>query len=95
MPIDFQEREYVSENNYRKKFYSYFMQYLYKKGYHDRYVGNNIKIARSIFDYLELEKNMHTRNFLKSFYVKKASIAILVLSPYNLIQELLMIYKHP
>lgn len=77
-------REYISEKNYWKKFYIGFTKYLYSNGCHDNYVGNNIKIIRSLFNFLKREKNINTGSFHTSFYVRKESIAILVLSPEQL-----------
>jgi len=75
------QREFISEKNYWKKFYKQFTKYLYANGCHDNYVGTNVKIIRSLFNYMENEKNISTGGFHKSFYVRKEAIAILVLSP--------------
>lgn len=78
------KREYTSEKNYWKKFYKKFTTYLYNKGCHDNYVGTNIKILRTFFNYLKSEKDFYTGDFYKLFYVRKEEIEVLVLSPEQL-----------
>ena len=75
------QREFQSEKNYWKKFYQAFTKYLYSKGCHDNYVGMNTKTIRTVFNFIERDKNFNTGGFQKSFYVRNESIAILVLSP--------------
>jgi integrase len=78
------KRERLAEKNYWKKFYKKFTAYLYSRGCYDNYVGANIKQIRTFFNYLELEKDIFTGGYHKSFYVRKEAIDILVLSPEQL-----------
>lgn len=75
------KRELISEKNYWKKFYKKFADYFYKKGCHDNYVGANMKIFRTFFNYLKNDKDFPTGDFQRLFYVRKEEIDILVLSP--------------
>lgn len=77
-------REFLSEKNYWKKFYQRFTDYLYKKDCHDNYVGSNIKILRTFFNYLKNDKDFFTGDFQRLFYVTKEEIEIFVLSPEQL-----------
>ncbi len=54
------KREHTSEKNYWKKFYKNFTAYLYKNGCYDNYVGNNIKIIRTFFNYLKNDIDFQT-----------------------------------
>jgi integrase len=74
-------REYKSEKNYWKKFYTNFTEFMYKKGCFDNYVGINIKILRTFFKYLKVQKDIFIGDFYQEFYVRKEEINILVLSP--------------
>ena len=75
------QREFVSEKNYWKKFHRRFSAYLYKKGCYDNYVGANFKNFRTFINYLRNEKNFNTGDFYKSLHIRKEEVAILVLSP--------------
>ena len=77
-------RELGSEKNYWNKFYKKFTTYLYKKGCFDNYVGANIKIIRTFFNYLKNDKDFPTGDFQRLFYVRKEEVDILVLSPEQL-----------
>lgn len=77
-------RELQSEKKYWKKFYKNFTKFMYKKGCYDNYVGSNIKIIRTFFNYLKDEKDIFTGDFHKNFYIRKEEIDILVLSPEQL-----------
>lgn len=77
-------REYVSEKNYWKKFYKKYTDFLYQKGCYDNYVGQNVKVIRTFFNYLKNEKDMNTGDFQRLFYVRKEEVDILVLSPEQL-----------
>ena len=77
-------RELGSEKNYWKKFYKKFTEYLYKKGCFDNYVGANIKIIRTFFNYLKNDKDFPTGDFQRLFYIRKEEVEILVLSPEQL-----------
>ncbi|WP_346881653.1 tyrosine-type recombinase/integrase [uncultured Algibacter sp.] len=78
------KRELLSEKNYWKKFYKKYTDYLYKNGCYDNYVGANIKIIRTFFNYLKYDKDLHTGDFQRLFYVRKEEVDILVLSPEQL-----------
>lgn len=77
-------RELKSEKAYWKKFYKNFTEYMYKKGCFDNYVGSNIKVIRTFFNYLKDEKDLYIGDFHMQFYVRKEEIDILVLSPEQL-----------
>jgi integrase len=80
------EREFLTEKNYWKKFYILFTNYLYKeKGCFDNYVGSNIKTIRTFFKYLEEEKNFILNPYYKNFYVRKEEISIFTLTPDRLL----------
>lgn len=74
------KREFLSEKNYWKKFYKKFTEFLYKKGCYDNYVGGNIKVIRTFFNYLKFDKDINTGDFHRLFYVRHEQIEILVLS---------------
>lgn len=78
------KREYTSEKNYWKKFYKRFTEYLYANGCHDNYVGTNIKIIRTFFNYLKHDRDFDTGDFQRLFYVRSENIEIFVLSPEQL-----------
>ncbi|WP_452601299.1 tyrosine-type recombinase/integrase [Pontimicrobium sp. MEBiC06410] len=78
------KRELGSEKNYWKKFYKKFTEFLYKKGCFDNYVGANIKMIRTFFNYLKNDKDFPTGDFQRLFYVRKEEVDILVLSPEQL-----------
>lgn len=75
------QKELVSEKNYWKKFYKTFTEFMYKKGCFDNYVGGNIKVVRTFFNYLQTDKDIFVGDFHKQFYVRKEEVDILVLSP--------------
>jgi len=75
------KREFLTEKNYWKSFYTKYSNYLYKNGCHDNYVGTNFKHIRTLFNYLKKEKNINVGEFHKSFYVRKHEIDIKVLNP--------------
>jgi len=78
------KREYTSEKNYWKKFYKKFTEYLYSNGCHDNYVGTNIKIIRTFFNYLKNDRDFFTGDFQRLFYIRSEDIEIFVLSPEQL-----------
>jgi len=78
------KRELTSEKNYWKKFYKKFTEYLYRNGCYDNYVGSNIKTIRTFFNYLKNDRDMHTGDFQRLFYVRHEEIEIQVLSPEQL-----------
>ena len=78
-------REFETEKNYWKKFYKKFTDYLYDDlGYFDNYVGQNIKIIKTFFNYLNKETNIRPGQFYKTFYVRKEEIPIFPLMPEEL-----------
>ena len=74
------KREYKSEKAYWKKFYKKFTEFLYSSGCHDNYVGANVKVLRTFFNYLKNDRDFATGDFQRLFYVRKEEIDILVLS---------------
>ncbi|MBK9730300.1 MAG: hypothetical protein IPO83_03260 [Chitinophagaceae bacterium] len=79
------QREQSSERNYWKKFYKKFTDYLYNDlGLYDNYVGSNMKMLRTFFNYLNTEKGIQVGNFHKMFYIRCEEIPIVVLSPEQL-----------
>src|ERR1043165_6473582 len=79
------KREFATEKKYWKKFYQQFTNYLYNDlGCFDNYVGSNIKMLKTFFNYLRNELGLHIGNFHKSFYVRKEVIPIVVLTPEQL-----------
>ncbi len=78
------KREFASEKNYWKKFYHAFTAYLYSKDCHDNYVGTNVKIIRTFFNYLKFEKDIQTGEFHKQFHVLNQEVEVLVISPEQL-----------
>ena len=78
-------REFEVERNYWKKFYKKFTDYLYDDlGYYDNYVGQNVKIIKTFFSYLNKETSVKPGQFHKIFYVRKEEIAIFPLMPEEL-----------
>ncbi|MGZ4082674.1 MAG: hypothetical protein ACXVOH_14445, partial [Bacteroidia bacterium] len=78
-------REKISEKNYWKKFYLNFCTYLFhEKNCHDNYVGANLKLLRSFFNYLADENNPHPGFYFKRFYVPSEEVPVIVLVPERL-----------
>ena len=79
------KRELIYEKNYWKKFYKKFTDYLYTDlGHYDNYVGSNMRMLRTFFNYLKDEKGLRIGSFHKSFYVRNEEVPIVVLSPEQL-----------
>ncbi len=79
------ERSLIVEKNYWKRFYRKFTDFLYKDyGHFDNYVGNNIKILKSFFNYLNNELLLGIGEFHKCFFVRKEDIPIVTLFPEEL-----------
>lgn len=73
--------EKLAANKYYKKFYTTFSNFLYKeKGYFDNYVGLVIKLLRSFFNYLEIERKITVGAYHQSFFVPKEEIPIIAFS---------------
>ena len=78
-------RETKTENNYWKKFYRQFLDYLYNDcGFYDNYTGQNIKNLKVFFNYLNRDMALGISPFHKQFYVPKEEIAIFPLMPEEL-----------
>ncbi len=79
------KRELRTEKNYWKKFYKKFTDYLYDDlNLYDNYVGTEVKILRTFFNYLNTELMINTGGFHKMFYARSEEIQIVVLSPERL-----------
>ena len=73
------------EQNYWKKFYSEFSKYLYEqRNCYDNYVGRLWTTIKTLFNYLEQEKNIHTGAYRKFFYSRSEETQIVVLTPQQL-----------
>lgn len=79
------KRDREIEKNYWKKFYRLYMDYLYGKcGYFDNYVGQNVKILKTFFNYLNVELGLGVGLYYKQFHVRKEEIMIFPLMPEEL-----------
>lgn len=79
------KRDFAAEKRYWSKFYRKFTDYLYNDlGHYDNYVGNNMKMLRVFFNYLNNEWGVNTGAFHKNFYVRKEEIPIVTLLPEQL-----------
>ncbi len=75
------QRERERANNYYKKFYTAFTNFLYNhKKYYDNYVGLMIKCLKTFFNYLEKERNVSVGIYHKSFYIPIEEIPIIALT---------------
>jgi len=81
-PLTKQDEKLIKdENRYWKEFYYLFTKFLYDDlGHYDNYVGTMIKLLRSFFNYLQLEKNMNIGNFHKKFHSPAQEVDIFALS---------------
>lgn len=79
------QREHEAEKGYWKKFYRQFTTYMYKDcGYFDNYAGQNIKIIKTFFNYLNKELALGIGEFHRLFYARKEEITIFPLLPEEL-----------
>lgn len=79
------KREMIAERNYWKKFYRSFTNFLYSDlGYFDNYVGQNIRIIKTFFNYLNKDLALSIGDFHRCFYVRKEEIPIYPLLPEEL-----------
>jgi site-specific recombinase XerD len=79
------KREFETERKYWKRFYHSFTTFLYENcGLYDNYTGQNIKIIRVFFNYLNRERSLEVGEFHKQFYVWQEDIAIYPLMPEEL-----------
>jgi site-specific recombinase XerD len=75
------QKEYLNEMNRWKRVYKKFTNCLYKDcGYHDNYVGNIMKLLRSLLNYLRSQKGIDTRHIRSILHVCKEEIPIVVLN---------------
>lgn len=75
------KREHNALKKYYGNFYKQFTSYMYNyKNCYDNYTGQNIKIIRTFFNWLNDVQGTHTGSFHKSFYIAKEDIAIVTLS---------------
>lgn len=75
-------REQEREKKYWKRFYLQFSEYLYEDCQcYDNFVGSQIKLFRSFFNYLAEEKGIETGTIHRHFYVRKEQIPIIILKP--------------
>lgn len=73
------------EQNYWKRFYESFTNYLYKDlQLLDSYVASSFKLIRSIFNYLTNQKCLPIGNYHKKFRIPNVSIEPIVLLPEQL-----------
>ena len=78
-------REMARERKYWKRFYTDFMEYLYKeKGHFDNYVGQTMKNLRVVFNYCNKELLMGLGDFHRQFYIRKEEVPIIALMPEEL-----------
>ena len=74
-------RQFLIERSYWKKVYSRLTNYMYKtKNNHDNYVGTNFKLIRSVFNYLNTEKGIETKQLQKIFYPISEEIPVIALN---------------
>lgn len=79
------QRIFIAERNYWKKFYLQFTNFMYhKKNCFDNYVGAVIKVIRIFFNFLNKEMGIHTGSFYKNFYVCREDVPIVTLLPEQL-----------
>lgn len=75
------KREHIMLKKYWGDFYRQFTEYLYnKKKCYDNYTGQNIKMIRTFFNWLNESYGICTGHYHKSFYVVKEEIPILTLT---------------
>lgn len=78
-------RQKSKEMHYWKGFYKRFTDFLYNDlGFYDNYVGANIRIIKTFFNYLNRDTLIWFGNFHRSFYVRKEEIPVLALLPEEL-----------
>jgi hypothetical protein len=75
------KREHNMLKKYWINFYSQFTNYLYKhKNCHDNYTGQNIKMIRTFFAWLNNSQGLFTGPYYKNFYVAKEEVDIITLT---------------
>lgn len=75
------QRQLIQEQNYWKRFYRRFTDYMYKtRGFNDNYVGIHIKAIRAFFNYVKYDLLIDIGDFKHALYVCKEEIPVVVLS---------------
>jgi integrase len=78
-------RELKAEKQYWKKFYLAFSDYYFNDlDVYDNYAGQNFKLLRAFFNYLNSEKDMGIGDFHERFYITREEIPVVVISPERL-----------
>jgi integrase len=78
-------REKIAETNYWKRFYFDFTNYLfYELDHHDNHVGQQMKLLRAFFMWLEKEFILMPGSFYHQFYKTHEDIPVIVLTPERL-----------
>jgi integrase len=71
------QREHILLKKYWANFYKTFTGFMYnQKACFDNYAGQNIKIIRTFFNWVNTDLGLHTGGYHKSFYVRKEEVAI-------------------
>ncbi len=79
------KKQFEDEKKYWKDFYIQFTSYLYDDlNHYDNYVGRLIKLLKSVFNYLNSEKNLNIGLFHKKFYTPSEDVDIIILAPERL-----------
>jgi len=79
------KREHNRLKRHWSGFYKTFTNYLYhEKGCFDNYVGQNIKLIRTFFNWCNIDAGIFTGLYHKHFYIRKEEIDIITLSPEQL-----------
>lgn len=78
-------REFELEMKYWKNFYSKFSDFLYNDlGCYDNYAGQNMKIIKTFFSYLNKETSIKPGNFHRFLYVRKEDVKLFPILPEEL-----------
>ena len=78
-------REKIAENNYWKRFYFDFSNYLfYELNHFDNHVGNQMKLLRAFFTWIEKELIIMPGSYYHRFYKTHEDIPVIVLTPERL-----------
>ena len=74
------KQEFTRARKYYASFYNLFCNYLAKKKAANNYSGQNIKIIRTFFNWVNNEMGINTGPFHRNFYVLKEDVPIVTLS---------------
>ncbi len=78
-------RTMQKEKIYWTRFFKKFIAFLYKqKGYYDQYTGAVLKVIKTFFNYLSVEKSLPVGEFHKQFRVPAEHFTPVILSPSQL-----------